>query len=47
MCKLLLNKFIIIIFNFLINNVVESNKDIIIYVNIVCYSCVKDNKIKN
>jgi len=47
MCKSLLNKFILIIFNLLINNVVESNKDIVIYNNIVCYSCARDNKIEN
>ncbi len=47
MCKSLLNKFIIIAFNFLINIVVKSNKDIVIYVNIVRYSCVKNSKIKD
>jgi len=43
----LLDKFIIVVFNLLINNVVKSNKDIVIYVNIVCYSCARDNKIKD
>ncbi len=47
MYKLLLDKFIIVVFNLLINNIVKSNKDIIIYINIVCYSCIRDNKIKN
>jgi len=47
MCKFLLDKFIIIVFNFLINNVVKSNKDIVIYVNIICYFCIKDSKIKD
>ena len=47
MCKSLLDKFIIIVFNFLINNVVESNKDIVIYVNFVRYSCVRNSKIKD
>jgi len=42
----LLNKFILIVFNFLINNIVESNKDIVIYNNILCYSCARDNKIE-
>jgi len=37
----------IIVFNFLTNNVVESDKDIVIYVNIVRHSCVKDNKIED
>jgi len=31
----------------LINNIVKSNKDIVIYINIVCYSCAKDSKIKD
>ncbi len=43
----MLDKFIIIAFNLLINNIIKSNKDIVIYVNIVRYSCVRDNKIKN
>jgi len=47
MCKSLLNKFMLITFNFLINNVVESNRNIVIHNNIVCYSCAKDNKIKD
>ncbi len=47
MCKFLLDKFIIIVFNFLINNVVKSNKHIVIYVNIICYFCIKDSKIKD
>jgi len=47
MCKSLLNKFMLITFNFLINNVVKSNRDIVMHNNIVCYSCAKDNKIKN
>ncbi len=40
------DKFILVIFNLLINNIVKSNKDIIMHNNIVCYFCVKDNKIK-
>jgi len=43
----LLDKFIIVVFNLLINNIVKNNKNIVIYVNIVCYSCAKDSKIKN
>jgi len=47
MYKSLLDKFILIIFNFLINNIVKNNRDIVIYNNIVCYSCARDNKIEN
>ncbi len=43
----MLDKFIIVVFNLLINNIVKNNKNIVIYVNIVCYSCAKDSKIKN
>ncbi len=38
MYKSLFNKFILIVFNLLINNIVNNN--------IVCYSCAKDNKIE-
>ena len=47
MYKSLLNKFIIIASNLLINNVVKNNKDIVIYANIVCYFCARDSKIKD
>ncbi len=47
MCKSLLDKFIIIVFNFLINNVIKSNKDIVIYANIVRHFCARNSKIKN
>ena len=46
MCKSLLNKFMLMTFNLLINNVVVNDKDIVMHNNIVCYSCAKDNKIK-
>jgi predicted metal-binding protein len=46
MCKSLFDKFILIISNLLINNIVENDKDIVMYNNIVCYSCTRDSKIK-
>ncbi len=42
----LLDKFMLITFNLLINNVVESNRDIVMHSNIVCHSCARDNKIE-
>jgi hypothetical protein len=30
----------------LINNIVENNRDVVIYNNIVYYFCARDNKIK-
>jgi len=47
MCKSLLDKFMLIIFNFLINNVVKSNRDIVMYNNIVYHSCARDSKIED
>jgi len=47
MYKSLLDKFMLIIFNLLTNNIVKSNRDIVMHNNIIYYSCAKDNKIKN
>jgi len=37
----------LIVSNLLINNVVKSNRDIVMHNNIVCYSCARDNNIEN
>jgi len=42
----LLDRIILIISSFLINNIVKDNRSTVLYSNIVWYFCAKDSKIK-